>query len=186
MERPVNESEKRQMLALLDESRGALLKSLEDVTPEAALRAPAPGKWTILDCVEHLAVSEDYLLSQIVGAELIETSAIPPQREALIAERAADRTRRFESPEEGRPIGRFPTLAAAVEHFLASRERTLRFVESNREDLRLKVTTHPLIGPANCQEMLLTMAMHPLRHAQQVEETKAALNQERHLAPKRH
>lgn len=172
----MNEREKQQMLALLDEGRCALLKSLEGVSAEAAFRAPAPGKWAILDCVEHLAVTEDYLFSQVSGAEFFESSNIPPQREALIAERAVDRTRRFESPEVGRPIGRFPNLAAAVEHFLASRERTVRFVETNQEDLRLKVTTHPLIGRANCREILLLMAKHPVRHAQQIDEIKAVSN----------
>jgi len=168
------------MLALLYEGRCALLKSLENVSAEDAMRAPTPGKWTILDCAEHVAVTEDCLFSQIAGAEPSETPAIPPQREALIAERAADRSRRFESPEVGRPVGRFPNLVAAIEHFLAGRERTVRFVEKNCDDLRLKVTTHPLIGPANCHEMLLMMAMHPIRHAQQIEEIKAALNQQRH------
>jgi len=176
----VNECDKRQMLALLDEGLCALLKSLDGVSAEAASRAPAPGKWTILDCVEHVAVSEDYLFLQIAGAEHCEASAIPPEREALIAERAADRTRRFESPESGRPVGRFPDLALAIEHFLASRERTVRFVETNGEDLRSKVAVHPLIGPANCQEMLMLMAKHPARHAQQIEEIKAVLNQERY------
>jgi hypothetical protein len=180
MERSVNESEKQQMLARLDEGCRVLLESLRGVSAEAALRSPAPGRWTILECVEHLALSEDYLLSQIACAEHRESSAIPPQREALIVERAVDRTRRFEAPEVARRTGRFATLSAAVEYFLASRERTVGFVETNEDDLRLKITTHPLIGVANCQEVLLTMAMHPLRHAQQIEEIKAALNQERH------
>lgn len=171
----MNAQEKGKMLALLKRGRRVLLESLEGVSAETALRAPAPGKWTILDCIEHLAVSEDYLFSQIAGATASETSAIPPQREALIAERALDRTRRFESPEELRPAGRFPTLAASLEHFLASRDRTVRFVEGNRENLRSRVTAHPLVGPATCYEMLLMLALHPLRHAEQIEEIKAGL-----------
>lgn len=179
-ERPLNELEKQQMIARLDEGCRALLESLRDVSEEAALRVPAPGKWTILGCVEHLAVAEDYLFSQIGAATASRTPAIPIEREAVIVERAVDRTVRFESPEEGRPTGRFSTLSAAIGHFLASREQTVHFVETNKEDLRLKMTTHPLIGPANCQEVLLTIAMHPQRHAQQIEEIKSELNQKRH------
>jgi hypothetical protein len=40
------------------------------------------------------------------------------------------------------------------------------------------MTTHPLLGPANCYEMLLMMALHPLRHVGQIEEIKAALENE--------
>jgi hypothetical protein len=37
------------------------------------------------------------------------------------------------------------------------------------------MTTHPLIPVVNCYEMLLMMAAHPLRHAKQIEEIRAAL-----------
>jgi hypothetical protein len=171
----MNAQEKRRVLALLEQGRRALLASLRGVSAETALRAPSPGKWTILDCVEHLAIAEDFLLTQIQNATFSEGSAIPPQREALIAARALDRSLRFEAPELSRPAGRFPTLAAALEHFLASREQTVEFINRESGDPRKKVASHPLIGPANCYEMLLMMAMHPKRHAEQIVEIKTAL-----------
>ncbi len=171
----MNALEKRKLVGSLERGRRALLKSLRGVSAETAVRTPIPGKWTILDCVEHVAVSEDYLLAQIESATYSGTPAIPPQREALIAERALDRSFRFESPQAVRPIGQFPTLAAALEHFLASRERTMRWVESAPPDLRNRIASHPLIGPTNCYEMLLMMALHPRRHAEQIEEIKVAL-----------
>jgi hypothetical protein len=81
------------------------------------------------------------------------------------------------SPEVGKPQGRFSALADAVQHFLTIRERTIRFVEDCNEDLRCKITSHPIIGTVNCFETLLMIAAHPLRHAKQIEETRAALAQ---------
>jgi hypothetical protein len=171
----MNAQEKRRMLALLEEGKRALLESLRGVTPQAALRAPSPEKWSILDCVEHVAVAEDYLLSQIRSATFSENPSILPQRETLLAERALNRSLRFESPEALRPAGRFPSVAEALEHFLATREHTVEFVRGDRGDARRRVTSHPLIGPANCREMLLLMAMHPKRHAEQIVDIKTAL-----------
>jgi hypothetical protein len=173
----MNAKEKVQLLASLDESRKALVNSLNGVAPETALRAPSPGAWTICDCVEHVAISEDYLFAQIGKAQRCDAPLVNARREELIPVRGLDRSRRIECPEDGLPKGRFPTLAAALEHFLSSRDRTVRFVESidAGRDLRAEITTHPVLGAANCYEMLLTMAVHPRRHALQIEEIKAAL-----------
>jgi hypothetical protein len=168
-------TEKQQMLALLEQGRESLLGALDGVNGEFAVRLPGPGKWSILGCVEHLAISEDYLFAQIDAAIPSETPLISPLREARMLERGTDRSWRIESPEQGHPQGRFPTLPAALEHFLESRRRTIDFVEANHEDLRSRMTWHPILGTANSYEMLLSIGVHCLRHVKQIEEIKAEL-----------
>jgi hypothetical protein len=168
-------NERHEILALLEQSRAALLAAVDGVTNERARRIPAPGRWSILGCVEHVAISEDYLFSQIGEATLSQTAATNPVREAKMLAFGADRSRRIESPPEGHPTGAFPTLAAAVSHFLASRKRTIAFVRANRGDLRARMTWHPILKEANCHEMLLSMCVHVLRHLKQIEEIKAEL-----------
>jgi len=170
--------ERKSLLADLENGRRALLDVLSGVTEEVASRSPAPGKWSVIECVEHLAIAEDYLFSQIAASCYADapTLSMPNRnREALILSRGLDRTRTVQSPEGGRPKGRFATLREAVQYFLASRERTVRFVENYSEDLRSKLTSHPIIGTVNCHEMLLMMAVHPHRHSKQIEEIKTAL-----------
>jgi hypothetical protein len=49
-------------------------------------------------------------------------------------------------------------------------------VEGFSDDLRFWLTDHPLIpGPVNCYEILLMMSVHPVRHAEQIAEIRAAL-----------
>jgi hypothetical protein len=128
-----------------------------------------------LECVEHVAVSEDFLLSRIMQAEHAGAPLINKLREAGILVRGADRTRPAVSPEAVRPTGRFANLSDAVRHFLASRAKTIRYVQNCSEDLRSMQTTHPLLGPVNCQETLLLIVVHPERHAKQINEIRAAL-----------
>jgi hypothetical protein len=168
-------NERQEILALLEQGRKALPAAVEGVSGEMASRIPGAGRWSILGCVEHVAVSEDYLFAQIGKAASSETPLINLQREARMLARGTDRSRRIESPPEGHPTGAFPTLAAAVEHFLESRERTMEFVRANREDLRSKMTWHPILKAANCHEMLLSIGVHCLRHVKQIEEIKAEL-----------
>jgi len=144
------------------------------MTEDAVVVRPAPGKWSVLECVEHLAVSEDYLFEQISASHRSEVPVVNEKREALIVARGLDRTRPVQSPEVGRPAARFSTLSEAIQRFLAARERTIRFVESCGEDLRAQSTTHPIIRPVNCYETLLMIVVHPHRHAGQIAEIKAA------------
>jgi len=165
--------EKKKLLADLERGRQTLLDVLAGVTEELAARKPAPEKWSILECVEHLAVSEEYLLSQIAVSVHSDTPAISRNREVLIVQNGLDRKRKFQSPEVGRPTGRFATLARALQEFLAHRQRTILYVTGCGEDLRCRLTTHPMIATVNCYEVLLMIAVHPLRHVKQIEEIKA-------------
>jgi uncharacterized damage-inducible protein DinB len=168
--------EKAQLLADLEASRSALIAALSGVSEDLALRAPSPEKWSILQCVEHVAVVEENLLARVIAAQPSEAPPIDPRRETLIVARALDRTRPRQAPEAALPTGRFPTLSAALQHFLEGRDRTIRFVEQCTDDLRRRRTTHPVIGDVTCHEVLLLIAAHPLRHVQQIAEIKSAIS----------
>jgi len=168
------DNEPQEILATLEKGSALLLAALHEVTDELAIRSPGPGKWSILQCAEHVAVVEEYLFSLILASKQAEIPLIIEQREVIILTRGADRTIRRESPDCTLPAGRFSILSDAVQHFRASRERTTQFINSNQEDLRSKTALHPLIGTVNCHELLLLMAVHPARHAMQIEEIKAA------------
>jgi hypothetical protein len=167
--------DKVRILEALRSGQQAFLDAVGAVSEDVAARSPGPGRWSALECAEHAAVAEDFLFCQIARATHSDVRVVNEKREAGILTRGADRTHPGVSPEAVRPTGRFSTLADAVQHFLASREQTIRFVESCREDLRCRLTMHPLLGIVNCYETLLLMAVHPRRHAQQIQEIKAAL-----------
>jgi len=169
----MREEERQALLASLDQGSAALLDALHGVTEELSARVPSAGMWSILQCAEHVAVAEEHLFSLITASKQIETPFINERREALILTFGADRSARRESPEAAKPVGRFPTLSEAVQHFLSNRERTIQFVNTNEEDLRSRIISHSLMGTVNCHEILLLMAVHPARHAKQIEEIKA-------------
>lgn len=167
--------EKAGILKELAIGQDILLDALRGFPEDLAVLSPQTGRWSIIQCVEHVAVSEDFLLAAIKQSQLCETPVVNPKREAAILARGADRTTPRISPEVGKPTGRFATLADAVASFLATRERTVRFVENCAEDLRYKPMEHPLMGTINCHEALLLIAMHPRRHALQIQEIRIAL-----------
>jgi hypothetical protein len=168
--------EKDALLNELVAGRDKLLEAVAGVTEDLAVRIPAERKWSIRDCVEHLVMAEENLMGRVRASQPADAQIGSPEREARILARGADRSRTVQAPETAQPCGRFSTLTEAADQFGAVRAQTLRFLESCREDLRLKVAAHPILGPVNCYEMLLMIAMHPRRHANQIEEIKAALS----------
>lgn len=127
----------------------------------------------MLDCVEHVAGAENFMLGLLKGPSR-PRSADAPNREQLFLERVANRSSKVEAPERGRPTGRFPTLDAARKQFETSRAGTILFAEQNTEDLRATEVPHPLFGEVSAYELLIIMAKHAERHAQQIEEIKSS------------
>jgi len=162
------------LVAELRAGEAALRASLAGLDVEMVNRSPAPDRWSILQCVEHLAVVEDYLCTRIEQATRADRTQ-NDRREQLIVERGLDRSFRFPAPTVAEPAGRFSSLEEAIGAFADARARTIRFVETCGDDLRALTTTHPLIGTVNCHEMLLVMAVHPRRHVQQIEEIRQSL-----------
>lgn len=162
---------KQEILNRLEEGESALHAAIGGIDRDTASTRPAPGRWSTLEIVEHLAASEALLLGQLRQAAASDISHADPAREARLESLALNRERRIGAPEQVLPTSASATLAEALDRFRAVRGETLQFVRDYPGDLRSSLAQHPLISrPLNCYEMLLLMALHPMRHAAQITE----------------
>ena len=165
----MEDGERRVMLRLLAEGSEALRSAVAGVDDLDAARKQADGGWSVLDCLEHVAVTESALFAGIRNATPAGAPQPNPEREAKISTRALDRGRFIAAPEIVVPAGRFVTASDAFAAFQSARADTVRWVETFPGDPRSWITTHPMVRtPVNCWEMLLMIALHPKRHAQQI------------------
>ncbi len=169
----MDESERQFLIERLQQSRAELLDAISGVSEEQARWRPAADRWSVLDCVEHIAAAEHFLFAGFRDAAPVD-SAGTRELEGKILARGADRSRRFEAPERARPAGRFGSLSQAVAAFQQSRDETIRFVETCTDDLRACTVYHPIRGQVTGHECLLLMIMHPIRHAGQIREVRGA------------
>jgi hypothetical protein len=65
----MDEQEQIEILNALRRSQQTFLDAVDGITEDVAAKRPGPDRWSALECVEHLAVSEDFLLSRITQAE---------------------------------------------------------------------------------------------------------------------
>jgi hypothetical protein len=169
----MTDSEKAFATAQLLKGRDALLQAIAGLSEPQLHFKPQPESWSIADCVEHLAVTEDTLFALVAnGAENPSGVSLDPAKDGRLAAAVVDRSRKVSAPPAARPSGRFRSVTEAAARFRASRERAIAWTGGCRDDLRHRFTMHPLFGEIDCYRCLLLLALHPARHAAQIDEIK--------------
>ena len=157
------------LIANLENSRESICEALAGITEEDARRSPGPGRWSAIECVEHLTIAEERALGRLQNGEPLAEPIHLPEREARMAADVSARATRVQAPPAALPTGRFGSMAETVERFCAARGRTLEFIET-APNLRAVQVTHPFFGAISGYEYLVITASHSLRHATQIRE----------------
>jgi hypothetical protein len=168
--------ERQKALGLLNRSRQTLLDAVDGVTENQARWKPAADRWSILEYVEHLAVSDDGLIAVIKRSLATparpETETQRRERETKIKETPVSRGAN-RAPEMLQPGGRFASLQAAIAAFLAARERSLQYAQNTQDDLRSHFADHNVLGPLDGYQWLMGNARHAETHAGHIRELRS-------------
>ena len=162
---------------LLPRRKDAQAGQRDGLSPAQWNFKPAPDRWSIAQIAEHILLSEDFLFDR--ARQMLKSPALPastPRADRAQDERdyaqVTDRSRKFKSPPELQPPGRWPSPAALAQAFRQRRNRTIRYVETTQDDLR----GHRSGSGADAQdayEVLVMIAAHTERHLAQINEVKA-------------
>lgn len=142
---------------------------------------PAPDRWSVAECAEHIAVSEDFIFS-LIADKLMKSPAAPEKKNEVkgndewVLKMVPDRSRRFQAPEQLVPTRRWPTTKETMKHFLESRKRTVAYVNKTEEDLRAHFAPHPAGMMLDGYQWVLLISAHSARHTAQINEVKADPN----------
>jgi uncharacterized damage-inducible protein DinB len=167
--------ETSEIMQALHDSRAEFHAATEGVSEEQAKTKPAPGRWSVLDCVEHVAVVEGHFLRWIENPLAEPAPPVDHEKEANLMAGVAGRATRAQAPDLVLPTGRFATLAEALAQFDAVRARNLAFAQQQGAGVYALSATHPFFGPINGAETLVLMAAHCRRHAAQIREVRAEI-----------
>lgn len=167
-------------MSSLHATRKLFLDSVAGLTPEQWSYKPAPDRWSIAECAEHIALSEDLL--SVAAKRTLKTPAQPDKAERGEAARAGDeklldavvdRTHKAKAPEPLQPKHTFATPQEAVEHFRASRDANIDYIEKTNDDLRDHFAAGPTGQQLDGYRWFLLMSAHTERHTNQIKEVQA-------------
>ena len=158
---------KQEIIARFNEGESALNSALAGLDPESSTAKPAPDQWSIVEIVEHLAASEAFLLDRLQAAQ----RRFSRRSRARSSPRylALNRERKIDAPGPVLPAALAPRSLKLSIVYAPFAAQTIQLVQNFSGDLRSSLVEHPLITrPLNCYEMLLLIALHPIRHAAQI------------------
>jgi len=176
----LSEADLSKALELLESSKKDVLAATEGLSPAQWNFKVAPEKWSIAECMEHIAAAEDYIRGMI--AEKIMLAPAAPDRDtakidAAIIANVEDRSHKAQAPEPIKPTNRFGSPQGSIDQFLKSRAETESFLKDT-PGLRDHAVDNPSSqGPKwDAYEFILLIGAHSERHTKQILEVKADPN----------
>lgn len=172
----MNAAERSYLLEQLESSKKAMLASIQGLSAAQWAFKPAPTVWSVKECAEHIILAEDFLYGTV--QQILKSPALPrpegsnPEVDHIIVARLQDRSQKATAPEPITPTGRFATPEDAAREFTARRDKTIAYVKSTDDALRVHVAPSPG-GPMDAYQFLLLLASHSARHTAQIREVQS-------------
>jgi DinB superfamily len=174
----LTQAEKDKTLQYLESTKKDVLDATKGLSPAQWNFKPAPDRWSIAECMEHIAAAEDFIRDNIVNGVMKAPPA--PDRDvaaidAGILENVPARKTKVQAPDPIKPTNRFGSPEAAIKHFVESRAITEEFLKTT-SGLRDHAADSPAGAKWDAYEFILLIAAHSERHTNQIKEVKADPN----------
>ena len=173
----ITSAERETAINYLTQTKGALLKSVDDLSESQLNFKITSESWSIKQCVEHIALTETNLWEMI--QDKLTAPADPSRRSEIklsddeVFNKITDRSFKVKAPEPIQPSGKYASFKSSVEDFLARRDKHISYVRSTEDDLRNHFHTFPgAFGTIDAYQLIIFMAGHSKRHTLQIEEIK--------------
>jgi hypothetical protein len=173
----ITQKERKTAVTMMKDTRTEVSSCVKGLSAEQLSFRAAPDKWSIQECIYHIAATEKALWS------LFESSmkgASTPERRTEIkitdedfVKRVHDRSSKVKAIEPLQPANTgYKSLEDALSDFKESRTEHIKYMKSSTEDLRNHMVQMPF-GTIDCYQLCLMTAAHSKRHLLQIEEIKA-------------
>ena len=168
--------ERDQAMSHLHATRKMFLDSVAGLSAAQWNYKPSPERWSIAECAEHIAVSEDSLfdmLQQVLKSPATPEKKVEAGKDDLILKILTDRSVKAKAPEILQPKRRWPDREALIAHFRQSRDRNIAYIQTTGDDLRGHTVEHPAFKTIDAYQVMLLLSAHCERHTAQIDEVKA-------------
>jgi len=173
----ISKKERKSGVVIMKDTRDDAVNATKGLSDAQANFKAAPEKWSVKECMYHIAAAEKLLWTMFEGT--MKAPANPEKRSEIkvtdeqVVTMIEDRITKAQAPEPIQPKNTgYNSLTEAVEDFKNSRGNHIKYLKNSTEDLRNHVVQMPF-GYIDCYQFLLFMAAHSNRHTQQMNEVKA-------------
>jgi hypothetical protein len=176
----ISKEERKKAIDFLKDTKKGVWDATQGLSEAQLKFKPAPDKWSVEDCMKHIAITEQQLWAMVEQG--LKSSATPEKRSEVkmtddqVIKVLEDRSNKVKTASAMEPINTpFKTLGEAWEAFNASRDKLIEYVGNTNDDLRNHVSVLPF-ATFDDYQMILFIGAHSNRHMQQMNEVKADPN----------
>lgn len=177
----LTEKERKFATSNLKATKAALMKSVNGLSEAQLNFKPAADKWSVKECVFHLAISEAALWQWVEGTMKAppnpeKRSEIKMTDEQVIAGTSsrANKVKTFETLEP--QTAKWANADEALDALKEGRAILVDYVKNTDGDMRNHVAMQTPMGPLDAYQLVLLISSHTDRHMQQINEVKADPN----------
>lgn len=172
----LTDEERSKAIDHLSQTRDNLLSVLEGLTEEQLHYKPSPESWSVAECVEHIAISENNIMEMASGAVQVTADASKRSEVTITDDQLlgmiTDRSNRVKTSAAFEPSGKFGSFEETLEAFKDKRQENIDYLQNTEDDLRNHYADLPF-GKADAYQVILFMSGHTERHTKQIEEIMA-------------
>ena len=174
---PLTKQERDALIKELKRTEKLLKDATKGLTPAQWSYKSAADRWSVQDCLEHLALTEEFLFNRMKDG-VLKTPATAPdmttakETDAMILKVIPDRSNKAVAPEPLRPSGKFKSPQEMLKAFSERRKQTIEYVKTTQDDLRAHKAPSPLGRDFDGYHWLLLLSAHTERHTSQALEVK--------------
>ncbi|MEP2668428.1 MAG: DinB family protein [Cyclobacteriaceae bacterium] len=169
----LTDSEREFAVKHLKETKKNLLNKLKGLSDTQLSFKATPESWSIAECVEHIAITENMISGAAYGG--LKGEADPSRRSKLkmsdeqIVGFITDRSGKVKTQEAMEPTNSFGSYKETLKAFTTKRDENIAFIQKTNEDMRNHYNDFPF-GVIDTYQTMLFMSGHTKRHTAQIEE----------------
>ena len=174
----LTKEEKEYAAKFLNETEQAVFDAVKGLSEAQLKFKAAPDKWSVEDCVKHIAISEQNLWG--IVSELLKKPATPEKRSDIkvtdeqLVKMVADRSQKNQAPEPFKPQNTpYKTTEEALASFRQNRDKLVSYMKETNEDFRNHVSPFGNGSTFDAYQIVLLISAHSNRHTLQILEVKA-------------
>ncbi len=173
----VSDAEMKELLALVDQTQAELVSRITGLTDEQWNFKAAPNRWSVGECVEHIALSERGILA---GVQQAIAGPVDPEWatksagklaivKSAVPNRGAQGKGGFQAPEPLQPVNKW-NRQQGIEEFYAAHGHYRAYVETMNREIKNHGMPHPVpaLGWLNGYDWLNMILYHTVRHTKQL------------------
>ena len=173
----ITNQERRFLIDQLKESRAAVQKTVEGLSEKQWNFKPAPEKWSIKECLQHIVLTESYwwnradaLLKQQANSDKKLGSKIKDQEILTIL---SGKDQKLQASENFKSLkNQWKSAEEILDAFKRQRNGIIKYAKTSTDDMRNYVLKMP-VGNIDAYQMLLYIPAYTKRQTLQIEEIKA-------------